>query len=648
MSVALKAHAQTRASVQRGVVQLDPGELNTPVSLSGDWALWPGVFISDVIQSPNDWVENAPTYVMVPGSMDREALTLHGADILPYGTYAIRIDGLDDFARRYLELRSGDIGFASRIHIVGSRWERLAREDLVGRVSKSRQEEMGDLGTKFFEINTQDQVSVFILVEFSFHEHRLGGFHSTPKLFEAPAGTIERLREFGADAAMSGILFIFACFHFVLFSRRRQDTPSLWFGLFCLSMGARLLPMSEIYSLFFTSELSIQRAVAIEYAGMSLGGVFGLCFILALVPGNFYRLCVFALCGVGTILSGFAMLSGTLGLTSALRAFQIYIIIVLVTITLHLFGQIRNSINARYALVGIGLLSVAVINDLLHANGLIETDYIVPLSVVLFVLVQSGLIGRNHARVFAERDRAQEELLQNYQKLDEELLKRDSLLKKNNALRQENLAAVEQLVAADKLATMGTVVAGVAHDIANPTGLISNTNATVREGLHELQEFLEQLIGEPEDDESEEVLGEFRTKFASLHERLDRIGMGAERIETINLAIRNQARRDGFEKGVFLGPIIDECTVILAQRLKDIRLEVDCDSAISMDCKRSEIGQILMNLLSNAADAIRGSDVGERSFIRVRVESFLDEAGRPFIRLCVSDSGPGIAAELVD
>ena len=123
------------------------------------------------------------------------------------------------------------------------------------------------LGTKFFEINTQDQVSVFILVEFSFHEHRLGGFHSTPKLFEAPAGTIERLREFGADAAMSGILFIFACFHFVLFSRPAPRYPSLWFGLFCLSMGARLLPMSEIYGLFFTSELSIQRRLQLNMQG---------------------------------------------------------------------------------------------------------------------------------------------------------------------------------------------------------------------------------------------------------------------------------------------------------------------------------------------------------------------------------------------
>ena len=90
---------------------------------------------------------------------------------------------------------------------------------------------------------------------------------------------------------------------------------------------------------------------------------------------EYLRLCVFALCGVGTILSGFAILSSTLSLTSAFKAFQVYIVVVLVTITLHLLRQVRESINARYALVGIGLLFAAVINDLLHASELIETDY---------------------------------------------------------------------------------------------------------------------------------------------------------------------------------------------------------------------------------------------------------------------------------
>ena len=226
----------------------------------------------------------------------------------------------------------------------------------------------------------------------------------------------------------------------------------------------------------------------IEYACMPLGN-FGYASFSPWYLGILSAMRICTLWG-GDDSEWFAMFASTLSLTSALRSFQIYIVVVLVTITLHLLRQVRESINARYALVGIGLLFAAVINDLLHASELIETDYIVPLSVVVFVLVQSGLIGRNHARVFAERDRAQRELLQNYQKLDEELLKRDSLLKKNTALRQENRTAAAQLVAADKLATLGTVVAGVAHDIANPTGLISNTNVTVRQGLNELQEFL--------------------------------------------------------------------------------------------------------------------------------------------------------------
>ena len=39
LSTGLEAYAQSRAAVQRGVVQLDSGELDAPVFLSGDWAL---------------------------------------------------------------------------------------------------------------------------------------------------------------------------------------------------------------------------------------------------------------------------------------------------------------------------------------------------------------------------------------------------------------------------------------------------------------------------------------------------------------------------------------------------------------------------------------------------------------------------------
>ena len=636
------------SSVVRGDVALVERPDAEAWVLGGDWAFWPGKLVSDLPQSPMRWVDEAPFYYKVPGSLTREHLQPHQLENEPYGTFALRLGGLSKLSVRHLEIALGAISSASRVHIVTSSWETRAKADLVGNVSKEAGEEKPSLAQKYFEIDIRGVDEIFIIVEFSFHNDRLGGFFNSPQVFLTGEGTVARLRDFAGDAAMSGILILFALFHLVLYSRRREDTPSLWFGLFCFAMGIRLLAMSEVYQVFFGDDWTFRTATAIEYASISAGGIFGTTFVLALVPGQLYRLAVFAFAGIGTTLTAFALVSDTIWVTSSLVAFQSYAVTVLAVIVIHLLGKLKSSVNARYAFTGIGLLFLAVINDLLHANEIIKTDYVVPISVIVFVLVQSGLIGRNNARVVAERDRAQRDLLENYQKLDAELLRRESLLKANEELRQENRQAAEKLVVADKLATLGTLVAGVAHDIANPTGLIANTNEKVSEGIQEVQDFLEELVGDPEDQESQEVLKHFRAKFAELQERVARIELGARRIATINLAIRNQARQDSFEKAVPLRPIVDECLVVLGQRLKDIEVRVECDAAISLDCKRSELGQVLMNLLSNAADAVNAFDEKTQSLIAVRASSVLNDVGEPLLKLAISDSGPGIPIELAE
>ena len=78
-----------------------------------------------------------------------------------------------------------------------------------------------------------------------------------------------------------------------------------------------------------------------------------------------------------------------------------------------------------------------------------------------------------------ERD-ASQELLSTYQQLDDELLRRETLEAANQQLERDNEIAAQQLIQADKLATMGTMVAGIAHDIANPTGLIKGAQVPSR------------------------------------------------------------------------------------------------------------------------------------------------------------------------
>ena len=57
-----------------------------------------------------------------------------------------------------------------------------------------------------------------------------------------------------------------------------------------------------------------------------------------------------------------------------------------------------------------------------------DTSFVAPYTFIAFVLMQAGLISKKFAQVFEERDASQKVLLETYQQLDEELLKREKLV----------------------------------------------------------------------------------------------------------------------------------------------------------------------------------------------------------------------------
>ena len=145
---------------------------------------------------------------------------------------------------------------------------------------------------------------------------------------------------------------------------------------------------------------------------------------------------------------------------------------------------------------------------------------------------------------FKERDENQRKLLDAYQELDEELLKRETLVAKNEELQEEIEVASQQLIQADKLATLGTVVAGVAHDIASPTGLILFANEAVSENRKSSMELIEGIFEADDSDEARAVLQMFRQKFEKISKSESDIELGISRINAIQSAIRNQSRND--------------------------------------------------------------------------------------------------------
>jgi two-component system NtrC family sensor kinase len=154
-------------------------------------------------------------------------------------------------------------------------------------------------------------------------------------------------------------------------------------------------------------------------------------------------------------------------------------------------------------------------------------------------------------------------------------------------------AAQAQLIQSAKMASLGQLVAGVAHEINNPLAFVVSHLGTAIRGL----EGLDRLISA----ESGALDG-----FLRAQSRLREMDIGLNRIRDLVLKLKTFSRLDeGERKVVSLRESIESILTILGHQLRD-RIEVitqfgDLDS---ISCYGSALNQALMNLISNAVDAM--------------------------------------------
>src|SRR6478609_1609248 len=205
------------------------------------------------------------------------------------------------------------------------------------------------------------------------------------------------------------------------------------------------------------------------------------------------------------------------------------------------------------------------------------------------------------------------------------------------ALEQKNLelsrayADLQQtqsrLVQSAKLASLGELVAGVAHEINNPLAFVISHLQTVKNSIAHLQP-----------DPSDAV----RTKhFDKAGSRLGEMAGGLERIRELVLKLRTFSRLDeGERKVVNVRECVESVLMILAHRIRNrIELETSFEEPSTLDCFPSLLNQAMMNLIANAIDAI--SEVGDRGKLVISGGAIGDN-----YVLRVVDSGGGIPEDL--
>jgi C4-dicarboxylate-specific signal transduction histidine kinase len=204
------------------------------------------------------------------------------------------------------------------------------------------------------------------------------------------------------------------------------------------------------------------------------------------------------------------------------------------------------------------------------------------------------------------------------------LFRRELAAARERAEAAAALARSEQRRAtSERLAVVGRLAAGVAHEINNPLGFVRANVAFVREAL----QAPARRRG-PDDAELEHALSD--------------VELGVERIRRIVADLRGFAREDRDEPcGVAPAAALEEALRLSSLRTRGMRVAVHAPQPLgSVRMCRKRLVQVLVNLLVNAADAVDEAEGDDRRWIEVTVEP------RPGLVLFrVEDGGIGLSEE---
>jgi PAS domain S-box-containing protein len=211
-------------------------------------------------------------------------------------------------------------------------------------------------------------------------------------------------------------------------------------------------------------------------------------------------------------------------------------------------------------------------------------------------------------------------------------------------------AAQEKMMALEKLASLGSVSAGIAHEIKNPLNLIINSAKVIDDEISdELPQFIETIKGLVSDKEAEEISDFFKTI-----QTMSKVITGSgDRADRIVKAMLMQSRAD--KSMLVLSDVkscIEDCLNLSYHSMRanypfDIQIEKDFDDIGNSNLYIQDLSRAIQNLINNSLysmnlKVIEHKDVNYKANLKIKLKKTNDS-----LKLVIWDNGEGIPDEIM-
>jgi signal transduction histidine kinase len=318
-------------------------------------------------------------------------------------------------------------------------------------------------------------------------------------------------------------------------------------------------------------------------------------------------------------------------------------------------------------IIGVGLLVVVLAgmhDTIFHGFGINhDMPALAPVGVVVFLLFMGYLAeyrfseaGFKLKAYAGELESANRELGAYRDQLEDRVRMRTRQLSEKNDELESTLsrlqATKQQLVQSEKLASLGRVTAGIAHEIKNPLNFVNNFATLSADLAGELRDRLRGGVDKPAPERGPEV-DEILQDLVSNSEKIREHGQRADSI--IRSMLQHSRGKGGVRELRDLNTLVKEYTDLayhgLRARIEEftVALETEFDWSVGeVSIIPEDLGRVVLNLIDNAGQAVmerKANEVSTEYRPLIRVETgVVDDA----VEIRVRDNGPGIPGDVAE